>query len=218
MSTPASVCAGVSLERAYYQSDVVMEVELKPEFAAKREKLSIVEGHEGPLHEHDRYTLTGFTLDVKKVWKGKHVETTLIYVDTTMTLGYHFEENQQYVVFASFFDPQIGTRVWQTNETREQGPRHKDRCRTCRYLSLRTRQEHNPLYTSGCRGNAMIREDSSSVLIKAKLDRIREESFRQVDTREHSLRLSNFVRGVLESNKERTSALENASPRNDSFE
>lgn len=216
MSTLASVCPGVSLERAYYQSDVVMEVELRAEVVGKG--LQILEKDDAKANEQVSYSLTAFSFDVTRVWKGKHIETTLIYVDTMSTNSYHFKEDEKYVVFAGFFDPQEGIRVWQTDEEREHDDHHTTRCRTCLYAGLQTHEESDPLYTASCRGNSIIRDDESSVLIKEKLDRIQAESNRPVAVRERSVHVRNLIRDILKSNKERTPALESASPRNDSSE
>lgn len=116
-SSYAHVCAGVSVERAFHRSDAVMEVKRKPDKRA--DELWIVEDDDSKPNEQVGYTLAGITFEVLKTWKGKKVETTQIYVLTMGTGSFHFEENQKYVVFASFYKPLEGEKLKRSEGTED---------------------------------------------------------------------------------------------------
>ena len=169
----AHVCAGVSLERAFAQADVVIEAKLNPK--TPREKLKNPTRGEGEI----LYFPTGLTFDVLKAWKGNETGTALIYIYSMYT---GFDEDQTYVIFARRnFDIQTRERKHQIDEVPP--------------TNLR-------LFTSGCIGNEILREDRASQLAREKLDRIKEEHIGYEAPSEHAVALQKRIREIVKSSKD----------------
>lgn len=183
-SSYAHVCAGVSVERAFHRSDAVMEVERKPDKRAN--ELWIVEDDDSKPDEQVGYILAGITFQVLKTWKGKEVETTQIYVLAMGTGSFHFEENQKYVVFASFYEPHEGEKLKRAEGT-----------------------EDRPILLTGyCRGNIAVYGDSDSQGIKKKLDLIQEKGTSSDENSEYTKPLRNLIQTMIKSNKKHKSVPE----------
>lgn len=178
------MCAGVSIERAFNQADVVMEVKLNPKIPTQ--ELWIKEEDDAATDEQVGYAYVGLSFNVLRVWKGNSSKQARIYVFAMGTGGYHFEENQKYVVFARFFDRDEGLNFVQVGD----------------------RQEHHLLNTGYCRGNTVVNEDRASQLIRAKLDRIQAKAERPITRNEHAEALRTLIRRIIKSNKKSTAELE----------
>ncbi|MCY4129966.1 MAG: hypothetical protein OXG15_12100 [Gammaproteobacteria bacterium] len=173
VSCLAHVCAGVSIERAFDQADVVIEAKLNPK--TPREELKNPTAGEGEM----LYLPTGLTFDVLNVWKGDETATALIYIYAVYT---GFDDDQTYLIFATRnFDIQTRERKHQIDEVPP--------------TNLR-------LFTSGCIGNKILREDRASQLAREKLDRISEEHIGSEAQSEHAVALQMRIREIVKSSKD----------------
>lgn len=160
-----------------------MEVKRKPDKRA--DEIWIVEDDDSKPNEQVGYTLAGITFEVLKTWKGKKVETTQIYVLTMGTGSFHFEENQKYVVFASFYQPFEGEKLKRSEGT----------------------EDHPILFTGYCSGNIAVYGDSDSQGIKQKLDLIEEKSMNSDEISDYTEPLRNLIQTIFRSNKKLTPVL-----------
>ena len=157
-----------------------MEVERKSDKSVK--ELLVTEEYDSKTDEQYGYLLAGITFHVSRTWKGKKVETTQIYVLAMGTRSFDFEENQKYVVFASFYEPQEGEKQKRSKGT----------------------EDRPILFTGYCRGNIAIYGDSHSQGIKKKLDLIQEKGTSSDENSKYTQPLRNLIQTIFKSNKKLT--------------